>query len=190
MGVDIKRQAREHNSSVAEILGDLLRRFIEGTIADANVTFGEYASTTPADVAGATRDTARRDRANGEMGISVSAHRAVLSSQLASSSAKVDHGCVPTAPRHGIPSERRRRPTDALRAHILRLLGYRVDVMEFVEAAHTLRNTLIRAIKTNAPRPERIGKSLTRYARCGASACRRAGRVGRRALSSVRKLED
>ena len=38
--------------------------------------------------------------------------------------------------------------TDALRATLLRREGYRVDVVEFVESAHTPRNTLIRAVRT------------------------------------------
>ena len=37
--------------------------------------------------------------------------------------------------------------TDALRAALLRREGYRVDVVEFVESAHTPRNTLLRAVR-------------------------------------------
>jgi hypothetical protein len=40
--------------------------------------------------------------------------------------------------------------TDALRAAILRLVGYRVDVVEFVDSAHTPRNTLLRAVRTGS----------------------------------------
>ncbi len=40
--------------------------------------------------------------------------------------------------------------TDALRALILRLHGYRVSVIEFVASAHTPRNTMIRAVRTGA----------------------------------------
>jgi len=39
--------------------------------------------------------------------------------------------------------------TDSLRAHILKLLGYRVDIVEFIGGEHTARNILIRAVKTN-----------------------------------------
>ena len=38
--------------------------------------------------------------------------------------------------------------TDSLRAQILKLLGYRVDIVEFIGGEHTARNILIRAIKT------------------------------------------
>lgn len=38
--------------------------------------------------------------------------------------------------------------TDALRAHILKLVGYRAEVIEFIGGEHTPRNLLIRAVKT------------------------------------------
>ena len=47
--------------------------------------------------------------------------------------------------------------TDALRASLLRREGYRVDVVEFVESAHTPRNTMLRATRTgtgDSPREE------------------------------------
>jgi SAM-dependent methyltransferase len=40
--------------------------------------------------------------------------------------------------------------TDTLRALLLRLLGYRVDVVEFVDSRHTPRNAMIRAVRTGA----------------------------------------
>jgi len=41
--------------------------------------------------------------------------------------------------------------TDSLRAQILKLLGYRVDIVEFIGGEHTARNILIRAVKIGAP---------------------------------------
>ncbi len=47
--------------------------------------------------------------------------------------------------------------TDTLRATILRILGYRVEVVEFIDSAHTPRNAMIRAIHTGAaPRASAI----------------------------------
>jgi hypothetical protein len=40
--------------------------------------------------------------------------------------------------------------TDSLRAQILKLLGYRVDIVEFIGGEHTARNILIRALFTGA----------------------------------------
>ena len=39
-------------------------------------------------------------------------------------------------------------------AGVLRLLGYRVDVLEFVDSRHTPRNVLLRAERTGAPATE------------------------------------
>ena len=51
--------------------------------------------------------------------------------------------------RHGILRERLADTlTDGLRAGLMRLQGYRVDVMQFVESKHTPRNTMLRAVRT------------------------------------------
>jgi hypothetical protein len=53
--------------------------------------------------------------------------------------------------RHGILRERFADVlTDAARASLLRILGYRVEVVEFVESVHTPRNTLLRAVRTGS----------------------------------------
>lgn len=50
--------------------------------------------------------------------------------------------------RHGIMSERLGDLlTDTFRALILRIMGYKADVVQFVEAEHTPKNLMIRAIK-------------------------------------------
>ena len=43
--------------------------------------------------------------------------------------------------------------TDAMRAAVLRLVGYRVEVIDFVDSRHTPRNTLLRAVRTGRPVP-------------------------------------
>ncbi|HEX4685722.1 MAG TPA: SAM-dependent methyltransferase [Nocardioides sp.] len=54
--------------------------------------------------------------------------------------------------RHGILRERFADTlTDGLRASLLRLEGYRVDVMQFVGSQHTPRNTLLRGVRTGSP---------------------------------------
>lgn len=50
--------------------------------------------------------------------------------------------------------------TDSLRAQLLRIVGYRVEVIEFVGGEHTPRNLMIRAVKTDA-KPEQI--DIDRY---------------------------
>ena len=50
--------------------------------------------------------------------------------------------------------------TDSFRAQLLRLVGYRVEVIEFIGGEHTPRNLMIRAVKTDA-KPEQI--DIDRY---------------------------
>ena len=40
--------------------------------------------------------------------------------------------------------------TDALRMQIMKLLGYRVEAIEFIGGEHTPRNLMIRAVKTGS----------------------------------------
>jgi SAM-dependent methyltransferase len=67
------------------------------------------------------------------------------------------HGAGPPDPfgalaRDGILRERFADVlTDTLRAALLRLLGHRVEVLEFVDSRHTPRNLMLRAIRTGAP---------------------------------------
>ncbi|MGM9859006.1 MAG: class I SAM-dependent methyltransferase [Bacilli bacterium] len=42
--------------------------------------------------------------------------------------------------------------TDALRANLLELQGYRTQILEFIDIEHTPKNLLIRAIKTGSPK--------------------------------------
>lgn len=51
--------------------------------------------------------------------------------------------------RHGILKQRLGDiVTDAFRALVLRIMGYRTDVVEFISAEHTAKNIMIRAVKT------------------------------------------
>jgi SAM-dependent methyltransferase len=52
--------------------------------------------------------------------------------------------------------------TDALRAAALEMLGYRVDVMEFVSAEHTAKNVMLRAERS--PSPARAERAAREYA--------------------------
>ena len=65
--------------------------------------------------------------------------------------------------------------TDSLRAALLRSHGYRVEVVEFVDSAHTPRNLLLRARGTGPSRrpPRRVrragrhrGRSVPGWGRC------------------------
>ena len=65
--------------------------------------------------------------------------------------------------RHGLAKERLAAlVTDALRAQLLELAGYRTQLVEFVELEHTPKNVLIRAVRggRRAPRRARAYEEL------------------------------
>lgn len=56
--------------------------------------------------------------------------------------------------RYGLTSERQADLlTDTFRALILRILGYKTDVIQFVDPSNTPKNLMIRAVKTPTPAP-------------------------------------
>lgn len=65
---------------------------------------------------------------------------------------QVQHPVFQPVLRHGILKQRTADIlTDTFRALVLRIMGYRTDVVEFVSPEATSRNLLIRAVKTQAP---------------------------------------
>ncbi|MFZ0324345.1 MAG: SAM-dependent methyltransferase [Actinomycetes bacterium] len=163
VGVDVKQQAREHNAQVAQRLGwSSSMSFVQGAIVDAELPLREGVRP-QADVVLALHacDTATDDalaravRWQAPVVLSAPCCHHDLQRRLR------DSGATPSAVapvlRHGLLRERLGDLlTDSWRALVLRLLGYRVEVVEFVDSAHTPRNVLLRAVRTGAPAtPER-----------------------------------
>ncbi len=153
-GVDVKAQARARGNDLAGILGvnDRLR-FVEGTIRDAPVdaspdlVLALHACDTATDDA-----LARAVRWQAPVIVAAPCCHHDVQRQLAASRPPDRYRLVT---RHGILAERFADVlTDALRAAILRIVGYRVEVMEFVDSRHTPRNVLIRAVRTGATADE------------------------------------
>jgi SAM-dependent methyltransferase len=149
VGVDVRPQARDRNTRLAKELGvDDRVRFVAGTIADAPVDGADVV------VALHACDTASDDalacavRWRAPLVLVAPCCHHDLQRQL-----RATRPPAPYAPlaRHGILRERFADVlTDALRAALLRLLGYSVDVVEFVDSRHTPRNALLRAVRTDA----------------------------------------
>src|ERR1700712_1347762 len=153
VGVDVKEQSRRHNTQVGERLGvaDELT-FVAAGIRDA--TLEEHPDVV---LALHACDTATDDalfRAVGweaDLVLAAPCCHHDISSQLRKGPTPVGYTSLT---RDGILRERLADTlTDALRATILRQVGYRVDVVEFVESVHTPRNTLLRAVRTGAAPP-------------------------------------
>ncbi len=149
VGVDVKSQARERNTEIAESLGWASgMTFVDHPIRTAVVEPAPHLVLALHACDTATDDALAR-AVEWEAPVVLAAPCCHHDVQRQFKGAPPPFG--PLA-RHGILRERFADVlTDALRAAILRLVGYRVEVVEFVDSAHTPRNTLIRAVRTGAP---------------------------------------
>ena len=142
-GVDVKQQSADHNSAVAAGLG-IDADFVVGSI---DVVLALHACDT------ATDDALGRALAwEASLVLAAPCCHHDIAAQLRTAETPAPYAMLT---RYGILRERFADTlTDALRAALLRREGYRVDVVEFVESAHTPRNTLLRAVRTGAPGDE------------------------------------
>ena len=155
VGVDVKEQSRRHNTEVAQQLcvAEELT-FLAAGIRD--VTLEERPDVV---LALHACDTATDDALFRAVGWEAALVLAApcchhdISAQLRKVPTPVGYTSLT---RDGILRERLADTlTDALRAAILRQVGYRVEVVEFVDSVHTPRNTLLRAVRTGStPTPQ------------------------------------
>ena len=146
-GVDLRAQSRERNTAIAAELGWSSQvRFVEGAILDAPVE-------PPVDVVLALHacDTATDDalaqavRWQAPVVLASPCCHHDLQRQMAEAGPPAPYGLVT---RHGILRERLGDVlTDAFRAALMRTSGYRADVLQFVSAEYTPRNSLLRAVR-------------------------------------------
>jgi SAM-dependent methyltransferase len=146
-GIDLREQARERNSQIAKKLG--IEKSIEfkakeiarvgGSEVDIAIALHACDTATDDAIAWAVSSEAK-------LILVAPCCQHDLQSQL---SEIPEPWSVVT--KHGILKERLGDIlTDAIRAQILRLLGYRTEVIEFIGGEHTPKNLMIRATKTNS----------------------------------------
>ena len=150
IGVDVREDQRVRNSAVAERLGcpdDV--SFVAGTIEDAQLPWAPdlvlalHACDTATDQA-----LARAVGWQAKWVLAAPCCHHDIAAQLKGQTTPSPYEEVT---RHAILRERFADVlTDSLRAALLRLHGYRVDVVEFIDSAHTPRNLLLRARRTGA----------------------------------------
>ncbi len=164
-GVDVKAQSREHNSEVARSLGlgDAMT-FVQGDIGSAeldrppDVVLALHACDTATDDA-----LARAVTWDAPLVLAAPCCHHDVAAQLRRTPTPAPYSLLT---RNGILRERFADTlTDAMRASVLRRLGYRVDVIEFVDSKHTPRNTLLRAVRTGATPPEDVRRELDELTR-------------------------
>lgn len=148
-GVDVKEQSREHNSKVASDLG-VDAQFVVGSISGAQldrapeVVLALHACDTATDEA-----LARAVGWEAQLVLAAPCCHHDIAAQLRKAPTPAPYAMLT---RHGILRERLADTlTDGLRASLLRIEGYRVDVVQFVESQHTPRNTMLRAVRAGAP---------------------------------------
>jgi len=153
-GVDARKDHAARNSGLAERLGWAGRmRFVTGGIAEstvdgADVVLALHACDTATDEALAR---AVGWQAGWILAATCCHHDIALQLRRAPATG-APH---PPLVRDGVLRERFADVlTDTLRAALLRLHGYRVDVTEFVDSVHTPRNVLLRAVRTGTPPTE------------------------------------
>ena len=143
LGVDEREESKRHNDQIANSLG-----------ADAQFLVAKIADTPaqPVDIAIALHacDTATDDSIAWAVKNSA---KVIMLAPCCHHDLQAQVDLVPEPwsllTRHGVVSERLiDLMTDSLRAQILKLLGYRVDIVEFIGGEHTPRNIMIRAVKT------------------------------------------
>ena len=143
LGVDEREESKRHNDQIAHTLG-----------ADAQFLVAKIADTPPqaVDIAIALHacDTATDDSIAWAVKNSA---KVIMLAPCCHHDLQAQVDLVPEPwsllTRHGVVSERLiDLMTDSLRAQILKLLGYRVDIVEFIGGEHTPRNIMIRAVKT------------------------------------------
>ncbi len=150
-GVDHNPTARKRNTRVVTALGwqDELR-FVDATIQAAeldvrpDVVLALHACDTATDDA-----LARAVQWEAPLVLAAPCCHHDIQKQLKSVTPPAPYSLMT---RYGIVRERFADVlTDSLRAAVLRQVGYRVEVVQFVDSQHTPRNLLLRAARTNAP---------------------------------------
>ena len=147
VGIDVRESARVRNNQIAEKLG----------ISKSITFFAEEISQTTlksADVVIALHacDTATDDAIAWAVGADA---KLALIAPCCHHDIQAQMNEIPEPwqiiSRNGIMKERLGDLiTDALRMQIMKLLGYRVEAIEFIGGEHTPRNLMIRAVKTGA----------------------------------------
>ncbi|HET7385831.1 MAG TPA: SAM-dependent methyltransferase [Nocardioidaceae bacterium] len=163
LGVDRQGELVERNNERAAELGaGESLRFRQGTIDDVDVA----ALGGPPDVVLALHacDTATDDalaravRWRAPLVLAAPCCHHDVASQLRRAPTPAPYALLT---RHGILRERFADTlTDAMRASVLRLSGYQVEVIDFVDSKHTPRNTLLRAVRTGAAAPDSARQDL------------------------------
>jgi len=148
-GVDVREDQRVRNTALATELGYDNVSFVTGSIVDAPVAGADVVLALHACDTATDEALARAVRWRARYVLAAPCCHHDLAAQLKERGAPSPYRMMVRQP---ILRERFADVlTDGVRAALLRLYGYRVDVVEFVESRHTPRNVLLRARRTGTP---------------------------------------
>ena len=147
IGIDVRESARVRNNQIAEKLGIsktitfLAEEISQTTLQSADVAIALHACDTATDDA-----IAWAVKADAKLALIAPCCHHDIQAQMVDAPEPWQ-----MITRNGIMKERLGDLiTDALRMQIMKLLGYRVEAIEFIGGEHTPRNLMIRAVKTGA----------------------------------------
>lgn len=158
VGLDLKADVIEHCSQLAKNLGYQDLKFLVGDIAEYNeleqvdMVVTLHACDTATDAA---LDKAVRWGASVILSVPCCQHE--LFSQMEAS-------IMNPLLSHGILKERfAALATDSIRAKLLDIMGYRTQLLEFIDMEHTPKNILIRAVRGQAGDRDKLWEEYTAY---------------------------
>jgi SAM-dependent methyltransferase len=158
IGLDLKEDVISHCSGLAERFGYDGLQFLVGDIAqydglervDMVVTL--HACDTATDAA---LEKAIRWQADVILSVPCCQHELFR---------QVDAPLLAPLLQHGILKERfSALATDAIRASLLDIMGYKTQLLEFIDMEHTPKNILIRAVKASSPKAEERAAMVRSY---------------------------
>lgn len=158
VGLDLKADVIEHCSQIGKNLGYTGLKFLVGDIAEYNeleqvdMVVTLHACDTATDAA---LEKAVRWGASVILSVPCCQHELF---------AQMEANVMNPLLSHGILKERfAALATDAIRAKLLDIMGYRTQLLEFIDMEHTPKNILIRAVKGNAGDTDQLWNEYTAY---------------------------
>ncbi len=158
VGLDLKADVIEHCNQLAERLNYGNLRFLVGDIAEydeleqVDMVVTLHACDTATDAA-----LEKAVRWNASVILSVPCCQHELFGQ-------VESPVLEPLLSHGILKERfSALATDGIRAKLLDILGYKTQLLEFIDLEHTPKNILIRAVKGQSGRKEQLWQEYTAF---------------------------
>lgn len=158
VGLDLKADVIEHCSTLAKKLEYQNLRFLVGDIADYD-ELEQVDMVVTLHACDAATDAAleKAVRWNAQVILSVPCCQHELFSQ-------VKNDALSPLLSHGILKERfSALATDAIRAKLLDLMGYKTQLLEFIDLEHTPKNILIRAVKGSSGNRDQLWQEYTAF---------------------------